>query len=388
MATVLLTLGRLPKALDLARGFAANGHRVLVAEPFRRHLTGASRAVAKSFRVPAPAADHAGYLAALRGIIAAEAVDLVVPISEETMHVGHMAGTLPAQVRLLTMPPAELLAMHDKARFIDVARGHGVAVPETAPLGSAAGAVLAGRADHVVKPVFSCSGRGVRFRSAGEALPDAAAEPPAIVQQRVQGRVLSSYSFAHRGRVLATVIYTAVLLSGTVAVVFERLEHPAAEAWIDRLVAGLDWSGSIAFDLVEDATGAVHGIECNPRATSGLHFLEAADLAASMLDPDDAPPIRVRPEIRLQQAYSTLTEAQAAFGDWPRLRRNLALLANTRDVTWDRRDPWPFLSMTWTSWEIIAAARRLHVPFGEVATLDVGWSGPLSAGSAAPSAAA
>jgi len=387
MATVLLTLGRLPKALDLARGFAANGHRVLVAEPFRRHLTGASRAVAKSFRVPAPADDHSGYLAALRGIIAAEAVDLVVPISEETMHFGHLAGTVPPSVRLLTMPPADLLAMHDKARFIEIARGHGVSVPDTALLGTPAGAALATSADHVVKPVFSCSGRGVRFRQAGEALPDAAAEPPAIVQQRLQGRVLSSYSFAHRGRVLATVVYTAVLLSGTVAVVFERLDHPAAEAWIAKLVAGLNWSGSVAFDMIEDGNGAVHGIECNPRATSGLHFLEATDLAAAMLDPDNTPSIRLRPEARLQQAYSTLTEAQGAFGDWPRFRRNLALLASTRDVTWDRRDPWPFLSMTWTSWEIIAAARRLRAPFGEVATLDVGWSGP-SAGSAAPSAAA
>jgi len=388
MATVLLTLGRLPKALDLARGFSANGHRVLVAEPFRRHLTGASRSVARSFRVPAPADDHPGYLGALRGIIAAEAVDLVVPISEEAMHVGHLAGTLPPSVRLLTMPPTDLLAMHDKARFIDVARGHGVAVPETALLGSAAGSALAARSDHVVKPVFSCSGRGVRFRRADETLPDAAAEPPAIVQQRLQGRVLSSYSFVHRGRVLATVIYTAVLLSGTVAVVFERLDHQAAEAWIAKLVAGLNWSGSIAFDLIEDATGAVHGIECNPRATSGLHFVEATDLAAAMLDPDNAPAIRRRPETRLQQAYSTLTEAHGAFGDWPRFRRNLALLANTRDVTWDRRDPWPFLSMTWTSWEIIAAARRLRVPFGEVATLDVGWNAPLSAGSVAPSEAA
>ena len=52
---LLLTLGRLPKALDVARGFADLGWRVVVAEPFKRHLAGASRAVAQSHRVTAPA---------------------------------------------------------------------------------------------------------------------------------------------------------------------------------------------------------------------------------------------------------------------------------------------------------------------------------------------
>ena len=45
MKTVLLTLGRLPKALELARALRAAGARVLVAEPFAKHLTGTSRAV-------------------------------------------------------------------------------------------------------------------------------------------------------------------------------------------------------------------------------------------------------------------------------------------------------------------------------------------------------
>ena len=36
--TALLTLGRLPKGLDLARALAAEGWRVVVAEPFGWHL--------------------------------------------------------------------------------------------------------------------------------------------------------------------------------------------------------------------------------------------------------------------------------------------------------------------------------------------------------------
>ena len=84
-------------------------------------------------------------------------------------------------------------------------------------------------------------------------------------------------------------------------------------------------------------------------------------------------PVRVRPHAELQQFYSCLTETQMALfrrdGFLARLRR----LAITPDVTWDRRDPPPFLTMTATSWRIIALSIRQRRTFGEVATLDVGW---------------
>ena len=43
--TVLLTLGRLPKALELARALHDEGARVIVAEPFGAHVCKVSRAV-------------------------------------------------------------------------------------------------------------------------------------------------------------------------------------------------------------------------------------------------------------------------------------------------------------------------------------------------------
>ena len=62
MTTALLTLGRLPKALDIARALHGAGVRVIVAEPFRRHLSGVSNAVDRNFVVTAPAVDGPRYL--------------------------------------------------------------------------------------------------------------------------------------------------------------------------------------------------------------------------------------------------------------------------------------------------------------------------------------
>lgn len=390
MSTVLLTLGRLPKALDLARSFAAAGWRVVVAEPHRRHLAGASRSVARSVQVVAPALDRQAYLRGLARVVAEEGASLVIPVSEEAMQVAFLRPLLPAGVRLLAMPPELMLRLHDKHGFARHAAAIGLAVPETWALDDPRAARLAARAAVVVKPLHACSGRGVRRLARGAPLPP---PEPAVAQRLVSGEEYSTCTLAQDGRVQGTVVYRGTLMSGSVAVGFERVDNPAIEAWVARFVESVAWTGFIAFDLILDAAGTPWGIECNPRTTSGLHFFAEADLARAVIDP--AHPLRPRPERLLQQFWSCLTETQHSAGDWPRFRANLRHLLGTPDVTWRAGDPLPLLTMPWTAWPIIREARRRGVPFGEVATLDLGWSPPpgaaglaVSAAPAAPSPAA
>ena len=167
-------------------------------------------------------------------------------------------------------------------------------------------------------------------------------------------------------------------MSGTVAVGFERVAaHPAITAWIETFVAALRWSSFISFDFIVGDSGEIRGIECNPRVTSGVHFWEPEDIAGAILGPGrfggpNGREVRVRLNRERQQLYLCLTETQMALfrrdGFPTRLRR----LATTRDVTWDWRDPMPFLTMSFTSWQIISMAIRRGATFGEVATLDVG----------------
>ena len=366
MTTVLLTLGRLPKALDLARGFAAAGCRVIVAEPFRWHLAGASRAVAGRFRVPAPSTGKAAYLDALMAVAEREGVDLVVPVSEETMHVSALTG----RAAVFTMGPGAVIPLHDKLGFVRAAEACGLAVPQTELLGGAAATRLAAAGDVIVKPVFSCSGRGVRVVRRGQALPAADPAAAAAVQAFVAGQEYSTCSLARGGRVISTVVYRGTVLSGTVACAFERVEHPAIERWVADFVAHAGWTGFISFDFIVGDDGVPHGIECNPRCTSGVHFWEPIDVAQAVLGHADT--IRFRPERALQQFYSCLTETQKTMFRRGFFRR-ARLLLRTKDVTWDRHDPAPFLTMTLTSWRIIWMSIRQRTTFGEVATLDVGW---------------
>lgn len=388
MNTVLLTLGRLPKALDLARAFHGAGWRVIVAEPFRRHLAGASKSVARSHVVTAPASDAEAYLCDLLRVVAEEDVDLVLPVSEEVVHVAALHGRLPSRTRLFAMPQEVVLAAHDKGRFAVQSDGWGLAVPPTHPLGSTEAAALARRQDVVVKPLHACSGRGVRVVRRGADLPAADPAAPAIVQGHVFGMERSTCSLVHDGVVSGTVVYQGVMQSGSVSIAFERVEDPLIERFVRGYAAATRWTGFLSFDFMLDQQGHPFAIECNPRTTSGLHFFAPEDLATAVLDAGH--PLRFRPETRLQQFYSCLTETQLSLFRGGGFQHNLRTLVSTRDVTWSARDPMPFLTMCFTTWPIIRAAIASRATFGEVATLDVGWRGdaPVSAASAAPGRAA
>jgi hypothetical protein len=230
--------------------------------------------------------------------------------------------------------------------------------------------------DYIVKPVYSCSGRGVLFRHKGAALPDLSAQPM-IVQQWLKGSVLSTFSIARSGVAGNTVVYRGAVMSGTVAVCFERVaesdpHHQPVVAWVKRFVEAARFDGFISFDLVVDDEGKAHGIECNPRATSGLHFVDPRDLALCVLDRQSSTTMRFRPERLMQQFYPCLTELQKSMfrGNF---RLNLNRFLRARDVTWHWRDPLPFLTMPFTAWQIIWLSIRRGTSFGEVATLDVGW---------------
>jgi predicted ATP-grasp superfamily ATP-dependent carboligase len=374
MQTVLLTLGRLPKALALARACRALGCRVIVAEPFRFHLCRPSRAVDRCVRVTAPNVDREAYFSELLELIDEERVDLVLPVSEEALHVAALAPRLPAGVRLFGADHATLARLHDKHDFVELATSLELPVPETHPAGSPGALALSRRADFIEKPRHSCSGIGLRQGAAGE--PVQGADASVLVQEFIVGDLLSSLSLVDRGREIATVVYRGSVFAGTVAICFERVHSaPAVRDWVTRFVAGYPCSGFLAFDFIVGADGQARALECNPRATSGVHFFDPASLGRALLDPSAAPGIDLAAKDRFQWAYSTLTEAYASLFRPREFARRMGQLFSARDVVWETRDPLPFLLMTPLSWEILWPAMSSPLTLGEATQRDIAWFG-------------
>lgn len=376
--TVLLTLGRLPKGLEVARALASNGCRVLVADPFRNHLCKPSRSVSKSFQVCAPNKDASKFAQDLVEIVERENVDLIVPISEEGLHVLQIADQFPENVVIHGASFELVSKLHDKLQFIQFADTLGLDVPVTFSADEAAAAKLVNETRCIVKPRHSASGIGFVALEKNESIPDFPDEIVSgwLVQEKLDGRLVSTFSICHHGVVLETVLYEADVLTGTVAVGFRRLEDIAAvNEWIEGFANATGYDGFLSFDMIIDANGVARPIECNPRLTSGVHFLEASGLAEAILRPEAGLVLNFKVHERMQQGYSVLTEAYAHFLRPRVFAQAIRQMTKARDVVWDASDPAPFLLMTPMCWDLLRPTIFSRITLAEAAMRDIAWFG-------------
>jgi hypothetical protein len=287
------------------------------------------------------------------------------------MHVAALKNAIET-VEFFCIAQSGLLELHDKLRFNKMACGFGLNVPPSCAADDEALSSVTHSADFVVKPRLGCSGRGVQYFARGTRGPFAA---DALVQKRLDGESLSSFSITRNGKVMCTAVYAARVVSGSVAVCFERKSgYPAVEEWVAAFVAQTQHSGFIGFDFIMDADGCPAAIECNPRATSGIHFIETAQIAAAICDAD-VRTVKFRSETLLQEGYSCFTATLAVLHQPGECRRRFEMLRSARDISWSRDDPWPFLLMMINSYRLIGLALLRRRTFAEVAALDIEWSG-------------
>ena len=337
------------------------------------HLCRTSRSVDQCLRVPAPQANPVAFRDAISRIIRDARVDIVVPVSEETPYVAALQRSDFPGTRFFCASASDVVKLHDKLEFNETAASMGLPVPRSWAGDRAAEAAASG-SRLVAKPRFACSGRGVRYYSAGQ-VPQT--DRTDIIQEQLDGTLSSTCGLARDGRILANAIYRARVLSGSVAVAFERLESaPDIDSWVEEFVRKSGHTGFVSFDFIVDASGVPRAIECNPRATSGVHFFAGGAVAKLVSETDGtvmSDTELFRSETRLTEAYSCYTTLLAALPGLSEARRIFGELRGARDVTWRRDDPWPFLTMTVNSWPIIYAAMRSGRPFAEIAMTDIEW---------------
>lgn len=284
---VLILGARAPVALDHARRFAAQGWRVVVGDSIPCRMTAWSHAVSACVALPSARLSPVRYARALKDAISAHRVTLVVPTCEEAFYLSHVRQQLPRDVRVAVADSDTMRTLHSKWLFPQLASDVGMQTPRGARVQSLDDArEWAGGAAVVLKPEFSRFGVHVRLYADG--IPRAAA-PLAplgawVVQDYCAGRELCSYSVADGGRLLAHVTYRPVHRLGVSSSYwFAPVESLPVRAAVESLVTRLGYTGQIAFDWIEDDTGTVRALECNPRAISGVHlFADHDDLPGAL----------------------------------------------------------------------------------------------------------
>ncbi|HMS01142.1 MAG TPA: ATP-grasp domain-containing protein [Anaerolineales bacterium] len=377
MANVLFTGGRAPVTLDLARAFHRAGHNVFMAESSRGHLSQPSNAIKQNFVVPAPRQETEAFLSSLKWIVEENQIELLIPTCEEVFHVVKGLESLPC--RVFAEPLDKLNLFHNKWNFANSARACGLLAPDTLLIADkdALSDAFARWQRLVLKPVYSrFASRTLVLPTLREALATLTFDRTWIAQEFVPGRQFCSYSVCQEGRVVAHAVYPAIFTAGQGATIaFQPSEHAQIFQWVQTLVNHFKVTGQMAFDFIESPDGEAYALECNPRATSGVHLLTSnprfvESFFNSGID-------CVRPT---QTSPRMLSSAMLIYGLTDALKkRSLGLWLKTflqgDDVIWDLRDPLPFFLQWRSILAYLTLGMRQKISALEASTFDIEWNG-------------
>jgi predicted ATP-grasp superfamily ATP-dependent carboligase len=400
---VLLTGGRAPVTLVLARCFQQAGWRVFSAESMPQHLCARSPAVVQNYLVASPRFMVDRYIQDLLAIIQAQQIDLLLPTCEEIYYISQHRDTLTQHCQVFCADITKLDLLHNKYRFIEYIASLSLPTPWTVMVSDRESLKLAlqqgsrgAEGDHslVLKPVYSRFGTQAQILSATaiddilpaapdaespsprrREIPDVTSQSPWVVQEFISGQQYCTYSVAHAGAVVATAIYPVQFTAEDGACVYyELVQLPEIDRWIRTLVASLEFTGQIAFDLIVDRQGVIYPIECNPRATSGLCLIQdriVAALSNSFLPVANRP---LQPYMLLLAMLVYGLPKAIRQGQWNHYWQQLF---RAQDVLWDSQDFWNGWQLAQMMLGFYKISRDQGISLTAATTFDIEWNGNL-----------
>lgn len=357
--TILISGGKMTKALQLARSFHAVGHRVVLVETHKYWLTGHrfSRAVSCFYTVPAPQTNADAYAEALLAIVKQEQVDVYVPVcSPIASYYDALAESVLSPYCEVFHADAEMVqALDDKYRFNQLAQSLGLAVPRsfriTAPEQVLQFDFSQETRPYILKSIaYSSVYRLNLTRLPGPNRKEMEAfvyslpispETPWIMQEFIPGQEFCTHSTVRDGELRLH----CCCESSAFQVNYQNVENPAILNWVQQFVKGLNLTGQVSFDFIQTNDGTVYAIECNPRTHSAITmFYNHPGVAAAYLDktplPEPMQPLpNSKPTYWLYHELWRLTAVRSLRD----LQTRLQTLLQGTDAIYSFRDPLPFL---------------------------------------------
>jgi predicted ATP-grasp superfamily ATP-dependent carboligase len=377
MANVLLTGGRAPASLEMARAFHRAGHTVFMAESLRGHLSAPSNAITRNFLVSSPRQQTGIFIKEIQEIVIENKIDLLIPTCEEVFYIALGREQFPCTV--FTQPLQKLDIVHNKWYFVVTAIESELYVPETMLVANRDDLLhaFAHWRELVLKPAYSRFAARTMIRPPlKEALGALTYDSHWVAQEYIPGKHFCTYSVCHDGRITAHTTYPSDFTAGQGAtIVFQHVDHPQIFEWVRTYVQKNGFSGQIAFDFIQSPEGHIFALECNPRATSGVHLLAAnPKFAEAFMDPTIeciTPP---------GNASHMLATAMLVYGLPASIRKSqfrkwLSTFFSSDDAVLDYRDPLPALLQFRSILNYLVIARRNGISLLEASTYDIEWNG-------------
>jgi hypothetical protein len=386
---VMILGARAPVCLEWARAFHTAGARVTVADSVAWPLARASNAVERYVRLPEPRYATNDWLDAIAAEVERSRIDLLLPTCEEVFYLAHGLVRLPASCRVFTSDFALLRSLHHKGHFARLTAGWPVAAPETRLLETVADVEsLHGESrEWVFKPAFS------RFAASTLIAPSAqrlrgvrpTAMQPWVAQRFIRGREHCSFNvFVNGIPSIGGAYHPRYRVGRGSGIFFEPTSPPQLPAFLEQFGAVTGYTGQAGFDFIEDDSGRLHVLECNPRATSGIHLLgdRPLDLVASLsgaIDATNAASARPRMLALAMVFFAAPRALMRGAAGWSAFVRDYAA---SSDVLVRDGDRGPLFAQVPGFVEIVLRAVQRRCSLLAAATSDIEWNGqPIEAAS-------
>lgn len=373
---VLILGARAPACLEWARAFHAAGWLVTVGDSLQWPVARFSSAIHHYLRLPEPRLSPDAWTEVLACEVNARRIDLVLPTCEEAFYLSHGKHKIPTTTVVPDFPLMHEL--HHKGRFAEKVKGWVVEAPETQLLTSRESLfALMDQIeiqDWVFKPAYSRFANRTLVRPLPQqmkvVMPTTAF--PWVAQRFAAGREHCSYSLLMDGRLTAHACYHPRYRVGRGSGIwFEPTDPEPIRAFLERFGAETRYTGQVAFDFIELEDGSCKVLECNPRATSGVHLFDdqtdrliaALQGAHGVLSPSTTP---------RQVGLAMLLFAMYKHGLDGRFWRDFR---DARDVITRPNDFLPLPAQVPALLEIVARAVRRRCGLLAAATADIEWDG-------------
>jgi len=213
----------------------------------------------------------------------------------------------------------------------------------------------------VLKPVHSRFSEDVYFAPNADTIKelDVSSTSPWVLQQRLTGRQVCTYSVVQGGTVTAHAAYTSLLSRGAGAgVACESIQDPSSLAWVQEFVGKIGFHGQISFDFIEGDDGLCYPIECNPRATTGAFFVSYSPESALAFFSKEHPLTPAKEATKIvNRLIGTLMRLETRK-DKVESKRIRAITKACSDYYFSYRDPMPVLWRLICAWGVVRESKR------------------------------
>ncbi|NJR19379.1 MAG: ATP-grasp enzyme [Calothrix sp. CSU_2_0] len=363
---ILISGGKMTKALQLARSFHAAGHRVVLVESHKYWLTGHrfSNSVDKFYTVILPEKDPERYTQQLLDIVEKERIDVYVPVcSPVASYYDSLVKPALSQDCEVFHCDVEITQMlDDKHAFSEKARSFGLSVPKSFKITNPEQVInfdfSQEKRKYILKSIPYDSVRRLNLTKLPCDTPEETAafvrslpispEKPWIMQEFIPGKEFCTHSTVKNGELRLH----CCCESSAFQVNYENVNNPQILAWVKHFIQEMGITGQVSFDFIQTADGIVYAIECNPRTHSAITmFYNHPGVADAYLGEIPAseplqPLVSSKPTYWLYHEIWRLTGIRSLSQLWSWLRN----LLRGKDAIFQFNDPLPFLMVP--HWQI------------------------------------